>query len=83
MENLKRIHLQDVSMTSEQAIAIIEVFSEVPTLAHINMLGNAELEKLADAKTEEAQVKNYYALRPCEVTSLWYCQLPWPPPTAN
>ncbi|POR31787.1 MAP-homologous protein 1 [Tolypocladium paradoxum] len=55
MECLKRIHLQDVNMTSEQAIAIVEVLPEVHTLAHINLLGNAELVKLAGAKTEEAQ----------------------------
>lgn len=42
-------------MTSEQAIAIVEVLPEVHTLAHINLLGNAELAKLAGAKTEEAQ----------------------------
>ncbi|KAM4066001.1 cell wall biogenesis protein [Hirsutella rhossiliensis] len=55
MENLKRIHLQDVNMTSEQAIAIVEVLPEVHRLAHINLLGNAALMKLADAQTEEAQ----------------------------
>ncbi|OAA34062.1 hypothetical protein NOR_08692 [Metarhizium rileyi] len=54
-EDLKRIHLQDVNMSSEQAIALVEVLPEVHSLAHINLLGNAELVKLADAKTEEAQ----------------------------
>lgn len=42
-------------MTSEQAIALVEVLPEVPNLAHINILENAELVKLADARTEEAQ----------------------------
>ncbi|UNI15694.1 Microtubules assembly and stabilization protein [Purpureocillium takamizusanense] len=55
MESLKRIHLEDVNMTSEQAIALVEVLPEVRTLAHINLLGNEELGKLADATTEEAQ----------------------------
>ncbi|EQL04006.1 hypothetical protein OCS_00309 [Ophiocordyceps sinensis CO18] len=55
MDSLKRIHLQDVNMTSEQAIAIVEVLPEVHKLAHINLLGNAGLMKLAGAKTEEAQ----------------------------
>ncbi|ODA80384.1 hypothetical protein RJ55_03342 [Drechmeria coniospora] len=55
MGSLRRIHLQDVDMSSEQAIAIVEVLPEVPTLAHINLLGNAEMVKLARAKTEEAQ----------------------------
>ncbi|KAI9172366.1 hypothetical protein HJFPF1_01868 [Paramyrothecium foliicola] len=55
MEHLKRIHLQDVNMTAEQAIAVVEVLPEVQTLAHINLLGNTELTELADARTEEAQ----------------------------
>ncbi|KAJ6443365.1 cell wall biogenesis protein Mhp1 [Purpureocillium lavendulum] len=55
MVDLKRIHLEDVHMTSEQAIALVEVLPEVRSLAHINVLGNEELVKLADARTEEAQ----------------------------
>ncbi|PHH70838.1 hypothetical protein CDD83_5333 [Cordyceps sp. RAO-2017] len=55
MDCLKRIHLQDVNMTPDQAIAIIEVLPEVGSLAHINLLGNGPLVKLADARTEEAQ----------------------------
>ncbi|EFZ02963.1 leucine rich repeat domain protein [Metarhizium robertsii] len=55
LEDLKRIHLQDVNMSSEQAIALVEVLPEAHNLAHVNLLGNNELVKLADAKTEEAQ----------------------------
>lgn len=55
MASLKRIHLQDVNMTSEQAIALVEILPEATQLAHINLLQNAELMKLAHAKTEEAQ----------------------------
>lgn len=55
MPYLKRIHLADVSMTSEQAIALAEVLPEVPQLAHISLQDNPELAKLADARTEEAQ----------------------------
>ncbi|KAK5987431.1 hypothetical protein PT974_11558 [Cladobotryum mycophilum] len=55
MEPLKRIHLQDVNMTAEQAIAIVEVVPEVHNLCHMNLLGNAEIVSLADAKTEEAK----------------------------
>ncbi|KAK2593690.1 Microtubules assembly and stabilization protein [Conoideocrella luteorostrata] len=55
LEHLKRIHLQDVNMSSEQAIALVEVLPEVHNLAHINLLGNAELVQLTAAKTEEAQ----------------------------
>ena len=42
-------------MTSEQAIAIVEILPEIRHLAHVNMLDNADLVKLADARTEEAQ----------------------------
>jgi len=55
MNALRKINLVDVAMTSEQAIALAEVFPEVPKLAHINLLENPELAKLSDAKTEEAQ----------------------------
>lgn len=55
LENLKRIHLQDVNLSSEQAIAIVEVLPEIRNLAHINLLGNTELMTLAGARTEEAQ----------------------------
>jgi len=55
MEGLKRIHLADVAMNPEQAIALAEILPEVGTLAHINLLENPELAKLADAKTEAAQ----------------------------
>ncbi|TLS29156.1 hypothetical protein PpBr36_01674 [Pyricularia pennisetigena] len=55
MTGMKRIHLADVSMNSEQAIALAEILPEVPGLAHINLLENPELSKLADAKTEESQ----------------------------
>ncbi|KAL6921810.1 hypothetical protein FSST1_005836 [Fusarium sambucinum] len=55
MKVLKRMHLEDAAMTPEQAIAIVEVLPEVQTLAHINITNNAEIVKLADARTEEAQ----------------------------
>jgi hypothetical protein len=55
METLKRVHLADVSMTPEQAISIAEILPEVKGLAHINLLENTELVKLADAKTEDLQ----------------------------
>ncbi len=55
MESLKRLHLADVAMSSEQAIALAEVLPEVKELAHLNILQNPELTKLADARTEEAQ----------------------------
>ncbi|RYP60087.1 hypothetical protein DL771_010630 [Monosporascus sp. 5C6A] len=53
LENLKRLHLADVSMSPEQAIALAEILPEVKTLNHINLLENPSLESLAEANTEE------------------------------
>ncbi|TDZ41336.1 MAP-homologous protein 1 [Colletotrichum trifolii] len=55
LNGLRRVHLADVAMTSEQAIALAEILPEAKLLAHISLLENPELVKLADAKTEEAQ----------------------------
>ncbi|MCJ1401103.1 hypothetical protein MMC11_004315 [Xylographa trunciseda] len=55
MAALKRIHLTDVAMSSEQAIAIAEVLPESPVLAHLNILENPELTALASAKDEASQ----------------------------
>ena len=52
---LKRIHLMDVAMTPEHAIALAEVLPESRTLAHLNILENHLLTPLASAKTEEQQ----------------------------
>ncbi|KAM0596475.1 hypothetical protein ACHAPH_006716 [Verticillium nonalfalfae] len=51
----KRIHLADVAMSSEQAIALAEILPEVQNLAHISFLENPDLVNLADAQTEESQ----------------------------
>jgi len=42
-------------MSSEQAIALAEILPEIQGLAHISLLQNPDLVKLADATTEEAQ----------------------------
>lgn len=55
LQGLRRVHLADVAMTSEQAIALAEILPEAKMLAHISLLENPELVKLADAKTEDAQ----------------------------
>ncbi|KAK7949651.1 MAP-homologous protein 1 [Apiospora saccharicola] len=55
METLKRVHLADVDMSSEQAIALAEVLPEIKHLAHINLLENPKLVGLADARTEDTQ----------------------------
>lgn len=52
---LKRIHLQDVAMSSEQAIALAEVLPESRCLAHLNILDNEPLSRLAFAKDEASQ----------------------------
>lgn len=50
MGELKRIHLADVNLTSEHAIALAEILAECPKLCHLNILENTELAKLAAAK---------------------------------
>ena len=52
---LKRIHLADVDMSSEHAIALAEVLPESPSLAHLNILENPQLSTLASAKDEASQ----------------------------
>lgn len=52
---LKRIHLLDVGLLSEQAIALAEVLPESRSLAHLNILENKPLATLASAKDEESQ----------------------------
>ena len=52
---IKRIHLQDVAMTSEHAIALAEVLPEIRNLAHLNILENHLLSPLASAKDEASQ----------------------------
>ena len=55
MPTLKRIHLTDVSMTPEQAIALAEILPESPNLAHVNIMENPLLAALANAKVEANQ----------------------------
>lgn len=55
MPLLKRIHLTDVSMTPEQAIALAEIFPDTPSLAHVNIMDNPKLAALATAKDEANQ----------------------------
>ncbi|TGJ85153.1 hypothetical protein E0Z10_g3572 [Xylaria hypoxylon] len=55
LDSLRRLHLADVSLSSEQVIALAEILPEVKSLAHINLLENPDLIRLADAKTEEMQ----------------------------
>lgn len=55
MPTLKRIHLTDVSMSPEQAIALAEIIPESPSLAHVNIMENPQLVALASAKDEANQ----------------------------
>lgn len=52
---LKRIHLLDVAMSSEQAIALAEILPESPSLAHLNILENQPLSEVASANDEASQ----------------------------
>lgn len=56
MQTLKRIHLVDCSLNSEQVIALAEIIPEIPGLAHISFLENPEITELAtNANTEETK----------------------------
>ena len=52
---LKRIHLADVNMTPDHAIALAEVLSECPKLCHLNILENPAIVRLASAKDPSSQ----------------------------
>lgn len=55
LKALKRLHLTDVSMSPAQAIGLAEIFPEIATLAHINLLENPQLSALAHATNEASQ----------------------------
>ncbi|KAL9028531.1 MAG: hypothetical protein Q9196_003122, partial [Gyalolechia fulgens] len=55
MPIIKRIHLVDVAMTPEHAIALAEILPEIHSLAHLNILENHLLSGLASAKDEATQ----------------------------
>ena len=52
---IRRIHLMDVAMTPEHAIALAEILPESQNLAHLNIMENHLLSPLASAKTEAMQ----------------------------
>ncbi|KAI9656168.1 MAG: hypothetical protein M1829_000436 [Trizodia sp. TS-e1964] len=52
LASMKRIHLADVSMSSDHAISLAEVLPECPSLAHLNIFENPQLTALASAKDE-------------------------------
>lgn len=55
LKMLMRIHLNDVSMTAEQAVALAEILPESPSLAHVSIMENPELSALAHALDEKQQ----------------------------
>ena len=52
---LKRIHLADVALTPDDAIALAEILPENPSLAHLNILENPRISALANAQDEASQ----------------------------
>ncbi|PYH48432.1 putative cell wall biogenesis protein Mhp1 [Aspergillus saccharolyticus JOP 1030-1] len=55
MPALKRIHLADVNLSPDQAIALAEVLPECPSLCHLNILENPLITALASATEPETQ----------------------------
>jgi hypothetical protein len=49
MKILKRLHLMDVDIAPEQAIALAEILPEIPNLAHLSLLDNQKITALANA----------------------------------
>ncbi|EMC99373.1 hypothetical protein BAUCODRAFT_401333 [Baudoinia panamericana UAMH 10762] len=54
-KELKRVHLADVGMSPQQAIALADCLPDGPRLAHLNLLENPMLSALAHAKDEASQ----------------------------
>lgn len=55
LKTVKRIHLSDCALKSDQVIALAEVIPEMESIAHVSFLQNPELTALADASSEETQ----------------------------
>lgn len=55
MPSLKRIHLANVDLSPDHAIALAEVLPECPRLCHINILENPQIAKLASATDPASQ----------------------------
>ncbi|KAI5295446.1 hypothetical protein KEM52_001371, partial [Ascosphaera acerosa] len=56
LHDLRRVHLVDVSLTPDAAIALAEILPDCPRLCHINILENPEIASLttADKAADEA-----------------------------
>lgn len=55
MPSLKRIHLADVNISADHAIALAEVLPECPSLCHLNILENPLITSLAAATDPASQ----------------------------
>ena len=55
MASLKRIHLNDVGLSSEHAIALAEILPECSSLAHLSILDNVPISELMNSKDSGAQ----------------------------
>ncbi|KAF1849420.1 RNI-like protein [Cucurbitaria berberidis CBS 394.84] len=54
-KELKRLHLMDVDMKPEDAIAIAEILPDCPHIAHISFLENPEISRVVTSTDEETQ----------------------------
>jgi hypothetical protein len=55
LPDLKRIHLMDVGLKPADLIAIAEVLPDCPHIAHVNVLENPEIARVAHSTDEETQ----------------------------
>lgn len=55
LKELKRLHLMGVDLKPADAIAIAEVVPDCPQIAHINILENPEISRVATTTDEETQ----------------------------
>jgi len=65
MTSLKRIHLADVNLSADHAIALAEVLPDSPSLCHLNILENPAISALAsstDARSQEEACAVYASL---------------------
>lgn len=54
-KDLKRLHLMNVDLKPEDAIAIAEVLPDCPQIAHLNILENPQISRVAASTDEETQ----------------------------
>lgn len=55
MTSLKRIHLADVNLSADHAIALAEVLPDSPSLCHLNILENPSITALASSTDPRSQ----------------------------